>query len=1014
MSSLRYESHEVVLEPERWQLQVGGEVVTAEPKVFELLSYMMRHSGRVVSKAELLDALWAGDVVGESVLTRCVSCVRKLLADDSKTPRFIRTLHGRGYEFIAPVSAKSLSTPVGVAASAPARAAATSVSPGPQGERVLVGRGAETRHLREALLQLEARRGDFILVSGEAGIGKTRLLEDALSAAPPSLDVHYARCSAVEGAPAFQVWQQCFRSLVRTRSIKVVRRALEHAPSGARKLLLGTDGWQAGDQLGWDSPAERFRTFDAIGRGLGELAAQRPLALVLDDLHAADLVSLLLLEFLLQASPGSLLVLGTLRDSEQPTDAARAEALLRLRGTCKNELRLVGLTRDEVERFVELRLQRPDAALAASLFSRTGGNPFFLSVLTPSAGAAATAGMPLPTAVQQAVAQRLAALDGACVALLKTAAACGPSFDVVVLARATGLPSERCLALLNEGCAARVIAQAGAGEYRFVHDLNREVLYADLSPSERPAVHLAIGRALAALPAFQDARQAAVLAHHFLEAALVGGADRALDQSIRAGAYALRNFAYEEAIEHFDRATRLLPLAAERDPATECALLLDLGLARISAGQREAGQGTLLAAAEKARELGGGSELSSVALHLAPGLFAIETGVFDPVLVGLLREAIAQARQMAPGRQALLAARLALALYWSDTFGERVALCNQAQALAEQDGSDQARAAVATANIFALLRPSNLAERRVLSDQAIELCQRAGDHDGLLMNRVLRAAMFMESADMAAARYETEAFRALAETTNQPQSLWIVSAQQACRLLLDGRLDEVEQLAGACMASGQRVRDHNALLTFGVHLTLVRVEQLRVSEVLEVIRDFSARYPRIVGWRVLYAFALLRAEQAGEAEAEYRSLKGVGFALPDDLNWMVSMAWLAELSHTLGDADDQRVLYGRLLPYADRLVVVGYAGIACLGSVERYLALLASKLEAGDVVRGHFQRALDANRRASATLPLLHTLCDYADWLKAAGSSAEARALAEEARPLVEERNLSGLRARLK
>ena len=1014
MSSLRYESHEVVLEPGRWQLWVGAEEVTAEPKVFELLSYLMRHSGRVVSKAELLDALWSGDVVGESVLTRCVSCVRKLLADDSKTPRFIRTLHGRGYEFIAPVSAKSLAAPAGAPSSVPAQAAASNAQPGLLGERVLVGRKVELGHLRDALQQLEARRSDFVLVSGEAGIGKTRLVEEALSSAPPSLDVHFSRCSAVDGAPAFQVWQQCFRSLVRARSVKLVRRALEQAPSGARKLLLGTDGWQAGDLLGWDSPAERFRTFDAIARGLAELAAQRPLALVFDDLHAADLVSLLLLEFLLQASPSSLLLLGTLRDSERPAEPARAEALLRLRGACRNELRLAGLTRDEVARFVELRLQQPEPTLAASLFARTGGNPFFLSMLTPSAGRVADTPVSVPTAVQQAVAQRLATLDSACVTLLKTAAAYGPTFDVLVLERATGLTNERCLTLLNEACAARVIAPLGVNEYRFVHDLNREVLYAELRPSERPAVHLAIGRACAGLPAFQDARQAAVLAHHFMEAAHAGGADSALDLSIRAGAYALRNFAYEEAIAHFERASRLLPLAVERDSATECALLLDLGLARISAGEREAGQSTLLAAAEKARELGGASELASVALHLAPGLFAIETGVFDPVLVGILRESLAQADQGAPNRRALLLARLALALYWSDTFDERARLCSEAQALAERDGSDQVRAAVATANIFALLRPSNLDERRTLSDQAIELCQRAGDHDGLLMNRVLRAAMFMESADMAAARFETDAFRALAETTNQPQSLWIVKAQQAARLLLDGRLDEVEQLAGACMATGQRVRDHNALLTFGVHLTLVRVEQQRVAEVLEVIRDFSARYPRIVGWRVLYAFALLRAGQLQAGEAEYRSLKGTGFALPDDLNWMVSMAWLSELSQAFGDATDQRVLYERLAPYASRLVVVGYAGIACLGSVERYLALLASKFASNEAAQGHFERAVDANRRASATLPLLHTICDYADWLKATGSAAKARQYLDEARPVIEERNLVGLRARLK
>src|SRR5512138_2641580 len=109
MAFLRYASHHVVLEPGRWQVRVGEDLFTPEPKVFELLSYLMRHHGRVIPKAELLDCLWAGDVVGESVLTRCVSCARKLLSDDPKAPRFIRTSHGRGYEFVAPVTMATIS-----------------------------------------------------------------------------------------------------------------------------------------------------------------------------------------------------------------------------------------------------------------------------------------------------------------------------------------------------------------------------------------------------------------------------------------------------------------------------------------------------------------------------------------------------------------------------------------------------------------------------------------------------------------------------------------------------------------------------------------------------------------------------------------------------------------------------------------------------------------------------------------------------------------------------------------
>ena len=148
MSGLRYASHHVVLEPGRWQVRVGEDLVTPEPKVFELLSYLMRHHGRVIPKAELLDSLWAGDVVGESVLSRCVSCARKLLSDDSKTPRFIRTSHGRGYEFIAPVRTLSIS---------PGASSPTAELPSSQAEAIVESRSPQLhRHGRQRILRSAA------------------------------------------------------------------------------------------------------------------------------------------------------------------------------------------------------------------------------------------------------------------------------------------------------------------------------------------------------------------------------------------------------------------------------------------------------------------------------------------------------------------------------------------------------------------------------------------------------------------------------------------------------------------------------------------------------------------------------------------------------------------------------------------------------------------------------------------------------------------------------------------
>jgi hypothetical protein len=576
------------------------------------------------------------------------------------------------------------------------------------------------------------------------------------------------------------------------------------------------------------------------------------------------------------------------------------------------------------------------------------------------------------------------------------------------------MAAERCNELLRSGCTAGVIAATRANEYRFVHDLIREVLYAGLGADERSRAHLLVGRALEAIPTYQQARHAAMLAHHFARGASLGGVTRAIDLSIRAGAYALRNFAYEEAIEQFTRASSLLALGTEPDPASECALLLDLGLAQISAGQREAGRSTLTAAAAKARELGAVVELASVALGLSPGLFAIEVGSYDPILVALLREALAQVGHDNDRLRALLLARLALALYWADTFDERVAICEEARQLAARVGGDDVKAAVTTARALALMRPANLAERHALSQEALELSDRASDHHGLLLNHLHHATLLLEEGDVAAAAFEAEAFQKLAQTVKQPQAVWIGRAVSACRLLLDGRLAEVEAIAGDCFQTGQRVRDHSALQTFGAHLSFVRIEQDRAAELLELVRSYALSYPRTVAWRIMYAYALSRSGQRAACAAEYESSKASGFALPDDLLWMVAMALLTEVCYYLRDAEGARILYDRYAPFSGRLVVIGFS-IACLGSVERYLGLLAATIGRKEAAEAHFAQAIAANRRVHAMWPLAQTLYDYAVFLHGAGagSSEQARECLREAAALARERSLVALEARI-
>jgi tetratricopeptide (TPR) repeat protein len=198
-----------------------------------------------------------------------------------------------------------------------------------------------------------------------------------------------------------------------------------------------------------------------------------------------------------------------------------------------------------------------------------------------------------------------------------------------------------------------------------------------------------------------------------------------------------------------------------------------------------------------------------------------------------------------------------------------------------------------------------------------------------------------------------------------------------------------------------------------VHLTLVRVEQGRGAEVLDVLRTFAVTYPRTVAWRAMYAFVLSRTGQSETCAAEYASIKANRFAQPDDLLWLLATAAFAEVCHDQDDADGAGLLYERLLPFASRVVVIGF-GIACWGSAERYLGLLCATMGRHAIAAEHFERALVANRRIQGALPLAYTLYDYAVLLRHAGDDAErARDYLQQAEDIAQSRDLTALQARI-
>jgi predicted ATPase len=455
----------------------------------------------------------------------------------------------------------------------------------------LVGRSDVLAQLGRAVAEAAGGRGRLVLLTGEAGIGKTSV------AAQAAADAEGAGARVVwgwgwqgEGAPAYWPWVQVLRSLL-ARDRRLQRLAAD-APSLAR-LLPELPGATAPPAAADEPATARFRLLDEVTAVLLAAAEDRPLVVILEDLQWADPPSLQLLDFLARRLPAArALVLATYRDLDTAPDDPAAPLLADLAARA-TVVPLPALSEAEVARLVAGMLGgRPEPALVADLRRRTGGNPFFVQQVTRLLAAQAGGpggpgqGVPagIPLGVREAIRRRLARLSPACAELVTAAAVAGPECTAALLARITGAPPEAVRDLLEEAVRAHVLT-APTGPlrpYRFAHDLFREAILEELDGPAKARLHLAVGRALEA-EGDAGGVPPAQLASHFAQAG-AGAADEAVRYGALAAAEATRRLAHEEAARLWARALEVLDGSPRADGGRRTGLLLELAAARRRAG----------------------------------------------------------------------------------------------------------------------------------------------------------------------------------------------------------------------------------------------------------------------------------------------------------------------------------------------------------------------------------------------------------------------------------------------
>jgi hypothetical protein len=488
--------------------------------------------------------------------------------------------------------------------------------------------------LARARLGLEsacAGNGRLLLFTGEPGIGKTRLAEQVASeAAALGAEVAWGRSWEVGGAPAYWPWIQVFRDL-----------GMDDDP------FVG-----AAHELGSGAAEARFAAFDRAVRSLRLAAARRPLVLVLDDLHAADAPSLLLLLLLareLRSAP--MLVVGAYRDAET---RARPEIVTLLAKLAREAelLPLERLSAEDVGAWVREASPEIDAARATALYRVTEGHPLFVvEALRLGARADAARSWPLGPGVLD---ERLGDISSGTRSLLGVAAVLGRDFLVVELTALTGATREGLFEALNEAVAASVLVPAAhVDEMRFSHVLLRDRLYAELAPSTRAELHWRTG----VLRLESGATPEAVI-HHLFEAEGAGDAKLVAEVALAAAEAELSRLAFEDAARIGQRALRRCGTDGASEPRA-AALRLVTAEALIRLGDGTAGAALCIEAAELA-ERAGSSELAARAA-LVYGT-ELASGSVDPQMIALLERALARLDGQRSTLRARVMGRLAAAL----------------------------------------------------------------------------------------------------------------------------------------------------------------------------------------------------------------------------------------------------------------------------------------------------------------------------------------------------------------
>jgi DNA-binding SARP family transcriptional activator len=867
----------------------------------------------------------------------------------------------------------------------------------------LCGRDAQFEHVLQRWKECVGGDRRLVLLSGEAGIGKTRLASEiARRVHDEGGAVLFGRCDEGLGIP-FQPFVEALEQIVQLRPDRQLlgRRGgdlVRLVPDVSRRV----PGLDPASQAEPDT--ELYILFDAVAAWLGAMSQKAPVMMVLDDLHWAERSTLLLLRHIARSiEPMRVLIVATYRDTDLGTGHPLADVVAELRRepACER-VELAGLDLAAVGELLENTghgAEEQSRQFAEWICTQTSGNPFFLQEIMRGIGefdgaaerggvltSEAVAALGVPQGVREMIALRLRKLGPAANQVLSLASAMGAVIDFDILVAASSRNEDVVLDALDEATTSLILRETSSGDYEFTHALVRSTLYEDLGSARRRSSHRHIAEALIARPN----PDVAAIAFHLGRA---GDQDeRVVDYASSGGDLALDHLAFDQAVTLFTQALGAAE-AAGAGARRVCELNIRLGTAQRLAAL-PAYRETLLRAAAAAEQLGEGELLARAALANNRGLESV-AGAIDEERVRYLEAALDKVGSADSATRSRLLAVLALELMWTPRDERRLMAADESVAVARRLDDPGTLLQVLIAAHVACSVPDRVPALAAEFPSLLDLAEGSGDVQQLAFACGIGSSHFTELGDVVEADRLIALIDLHAKELDTPFWHWMVAVHRACRVSVSGTGDELEAAALDAMQLGQVAAQPDLFTWFGPVLFFARWAQGRLPEIVGLASQAADDLPALAGWRAAAALCLAATGDRDQASAIVDDLMAEGEGcFSNNIAWLLSHSILAEAIITTGTIEQAAAEYAVLEPYAGRIpciVVVTRPG------VNLWLASLAARAGWPDRAEQHFAAAHEQHLRLAAPVWVARTRLDWGRFLLEQGEVGRGRALLAQA-----------------